>query len=91
MVSTHRVGRGWAEEGDTGGLRTLVYGWGLESQDRGVWWAVVHGIPKSRTRLSFYSTLSSLFKYICGYVPASAIGGTFQIVPLLFLFLLFLV
>ena len=41
-------------------------------RDRGVWWATVHGVPKSRTglkRLSVY-----VFIYL-GYMPRSGIAG----------------
>ena len=28
--------------------------------DRGAWWAIVHGVPKSQTRLSDFASLHSL-------------------------------
>ena len=30
--------------------------------DRGAWWATVHGVTKSRTRLSDFTTIEYLFK-----------------------------
>ena len=32
--------------------------------DRGAWWAIVHGVSKSQTRLSDYITTRELKKYI---------------------------
>ena len=33
-----------------------------ESLDRGVWWATFHGVAKSRTRLSDFTSASKFFK-----------------------------
>ena len=33
------------------------------SMDRGAWWATVHGVAKSQTRLSDFGFLSLLFSY----------------------------
>ena len=32
--------------------------------DRGAWWAAVHGVAKSRTRLSDFTSLASLAEFI---------------------------
>ena len=45
----------------------LVERVGIRKSDRGVWWAVVHGIPKSRTQLSNFFHFSST--YMLMYLP----------------------
>ena len=35
----------------------LQYSWLENPMDRGAWWATVHGVAKSRTRLSDFSLL----------------------------------
>ena len=43
---------GWGRSPGEGNGNALHYSCLENSMDRGAWWAVVHGVAKSRTRLS---------------------------------------
>ena len=38
--------------------------------DRGAWWAIVHGVAKSRTQLKRLSTHTHTWSYPCGYLDS---------------------
>ena len=66
-ASAHNVGDpgsipGLGRSPGEGNGNPLQYG--VEnSMDRGVWWSIVHGVAKSRTRLSEFTALSHEGKY----------------------------
>ena len=43
----------------------LQYSYLENSMDRGAWWAIVHGVTKSRTKLSMHTYI---YKYIHTYI-----------------------
>ena len=50
-LSKYRVALGCGEGDGT----PLQYSWLENPMDRGAWWATVHGVAKSRTRLSDFT------------------------------------
>ena len=69
MQETQKIpGSGRSPGGGNG--NPLQYSCLENSMDGGAWWAIVHGVPKSRTRLSDSASLSthyilySLFAYL---------------------------
>ena len=43
----------------------LQYSFVENSMDRGAWWAIVHGVTKSRTRLSSHAVCHSHAEFAC--------------------------
>ena len=66
-LGSHRVGHDWS---DLAAAAVTIYGEGngtplqyscLEnSMDRGAWWAAIHGVAKSQTRLHFHFSFSCI-------------------------------
>ena len=52
----------------------LQYSYLENPRGRGVWWAMVHGVPKSQTGLKQFSMY--VFIYL-GYMPRSGIAGSY--------------
>ena len=52
--------------------------------DRGVWWATVHGVTKSCTRLSNWVYMKVLLFICCSSYSNLATGNPFRLVPMTF-------
>ena len=48
-----------------GNVTPLQYSWLEKPMDGGAWWATVHGVEKSRTRLSHFTSLHFIVDLQC--------------------------
>ena len=60
MRETRLRSLGWEDPLEKEMATPLQYSCLENPMDRGAWWAAVHGVTKSRTRLSEYSTLTDI-------------------------------
>ena len=58
----------WRSSGEGNG-KPLQYSWLENPMDRGAWWAIAHGVAKSRTQLSDFTFTSTQFKAASSVKP----------------------